>query len=153
MNTKTSTLASLSLLGALLAATATPVDAKNASCQFEATGLILAFGNLDPSNAVQKVQVVQAQNVGAGSVGDCNTVGVTMSVQIVGSSSRSMSNGAGGVIPYTLAGFPVTGITQPGNNKYVNFLSVGVAGTIAAGSYADAPAGTYSDTVTISVSP
>lgn len=138
--------------GALLLAVAAPADAKDAACRFEATGLRLAFGNLDPSNAVEVVRPVQAVNTGAGNVGDCDVVAGTLTVSVVGATARQLSNGAGGTIPYTLAGFPVT-LGQPGNKQYASFLSPALTGTIAAGAYADAPAGTYTDTVTISVSP
>lgn len=151
MNTKRAPLLLLGCLALALAGTA-PAHAKDAACGFQATGLALAFGNLDPSNAVQVVRAVQAVNAGAGNVGDCDTVGGTLTISVVGATSRQLSNGAGGTIPYTLAGFPIT-MGQPGNKVYVNFLSAALIGTIAAGAYADAPAGTYSDTVTLSVTP
>lgn len=133
-------------------ACALPAHGKDALCGFAATGLALTFGALDPSNAVQVVKVVQAANVNAGTVGDCNVTAGTLTISVIGATSRQLSGPSGGKIPYTLAGFPIT-MPQPGNNKYASFLSVGLTGTIAAGAYADAPAGTYSDTVTISVSP
>lgn len=137
---------------ALALACAAPAQAKDAACGFQATGLGLAFGNLDPSNAVQVVRPVQAVNADAGNVGDCDAAGATMTISVVGASARQLSNGAGGTIPYTLAGFPIT-MGQPGNKVYANFLSAALTGTIEAGAYADAPAGTYTDTVIISVSP
>lgn len=137
---------------ALILACAAPAHAKDLACGFQATGLGLTFGNLDPSNAVQVVRTVQAVNAGAGNVGDCDLVAGTLTISVVGATSRQLSNGAGGTIPYTLSGFPIT-MGQPGNRVYVNFLSAALTGTIAAGAYADAPAGTYTDTVTLSVTP
>lgn len=151
MNKKRAPLFVLACVGALMLAPV-PAHAKDTACGFQATGLRLAFGNLDPSNAVQVVRTVQAVNAGAGNVGDCSAVAGTLTISVVGATSRQLSNGAGGTIPYTLAGFPIT-MGQPGNRAYVNFLSAALTGTIAAGAYADAPAGTYTDTVTLSVTP
>jgi hypothetical protein len=151
MNTKRAPLLLLACVATLMLAAA-PAHSKDSTCGFRATGLGLTFGALDPSNAVQVVRVVQAVNAGAGTVGDCDTVAGTLTISIVGATSRQLSNGAGGTIPYTLAGFPIT-MGQPGNKVYANFLSAALTGTIAAGAYADAPAGAYTDTVTISVSP
>lgn len=154
MNTMSAPPLLLSLLAALLLTCAAPAYSRNASCLFKATGLGLSFGTLDPSSSGQVQKVVQVVNAGAGEAGDCNTNGATLSVQIVdGASSRELKNGAGASIPYTLFGFPVSNIPQPGNNKYASFLSGGVTGLIEAGAYENAPAGTYMDTVTISVSP
>jgi hypothetical protein len=139
-------------LAALALAGAGPVHAKDFLCGFQATGLGLSFGSLDPSNAVQVVKSVQVVNTNADKVGDCNG-GATLTISVVGSTSRTLSNGAGGSIPYTIAGFPIT-MGQPGNNRYaVFFPPPALTGTIGAGAYANAPAGTYTDTVTISVSP
>jgi hypothetical protein len=138
-------------LAALALAGAGPAHARDFTCQFQATGLALRFGNLDPSNAVQVVKAVQVVNTNADKVGDCNGA-PTLNISVVGSTSRTLTNGAGGAIPYTIAGLPIT-MAQPGNNRYAIFLSPALTGTIGAGAYADAPAGTYTDTVTISVSP
>ncbi len=135
------------LLCASVLAFPSPALSRDASCEFRGAGVRLTFGNLDPSNPVQVVRVLQ----GAGEVGDCNSKGLTLTVSIVGSSDRQLTNLAGGVIPYTLSGFPVT-IPQPGNNAYPSFLP-GLTGTIAAGAYVDAPAGSYSDNVTLRVLP
>lgn len=144
----------LPALAALLLACSAPANAKNGICGFRSSGLALNFGALDPSNAVQVVRTVQAVNAGADEVGDCRDV--TMDVSVVGASSRQLTDTvSGATIPYTLTGLPLS-IPAPGNNRYVNFLTYapgGLAGTIASGTYANAPAGTYTDTVTISVSP
>lgn len=151
MNAKSASRSSRLLLAALLLlAGIAPAHAKDFLCGFQATGLALNFGSLDPSNAVQVVKSVQAVNLNANNVGDCNG-GPTLTISIVGGTSRTLSNGTD-TIPYTIAGFPIT-MPQPGNNRYVNFLSPAMTGTISAGTYANASAGTYTDTVTISVSP
>ena len=154
MNTVSAPLLLLSLLAGLLLTCATPAYSRNASCLFKATGLALSFDILDPSIRDPVQKAVQIVNTGAGEAGDCNTNGATLSVQIVdGASSRELKNGAGASIPYALFGFPVSNIPQPGNNKYASFLAGGVFGRIEAGAYENAPAGNYTDTVTISVSP
>jgi spore coat protein U-like protein len=150
MNAKSASRSGSWLLAALLLASVAPAHAKDFTCQFQATGLALNFGNIDPSNAVQVVKAVQAVNLNASDVGDCNG-GPTLDISVVGATSRVLSNGTD-TIPYTIAGFPIT-MSQPGNNRYVNFLSPAMTGTIPAGTYANASAGTYTDTVTISVSP
>lgn len=152
MTMKTAPRLVLAAAAAAACVCASPAWAKDTLCGFQATGLALTFGPLDPSNAVQVVKVVQAANVNAGNVGDCNASGATLSVSVIGGTSRQLTGPPGGAIPYTLAGFPIS-MPEPGNNRYANFLSVGLTGTIAQGAYADAPAGTYSDTVTITVSP
>jgi spore coat protein U-like protein len=150
MNAKSASRSLHVLLAALLLAAVAPAHAKDFLCGFQATGLALNFGTIDPSNAVQVVTAVQAVNMNANNVGDCNG-GATLDISVVGATSRALSNGTD-TIPYTITGFPIT-MSQPGNNKYVNFLSPAMTGTIAAGTYANASAGTYTDTVTISVSP
>ena len=144
----------LPTLAVLLLACSAPASANNGSCEFRSTGLALNFGALDPSNAVQVVRAVQPVNAGANEAGNCRNL--TMDLSVVGASSRQLTETAtGATIPYTLAGLPLS-IPAPGNNQYVNFLTYapgGLAGIISSGTYADAPAGTYTDTVTISVSP
>jgi len=142
------------LLGAvLLLAAGRPAFGRDLVCEFQATGLALAFGNLDPSNAVQVTKAVTAVNTNADRVGDCNALGATLTVQVIGASSRQLTNLATGAsIPYSIGGYPVT-LAQPGNNRYALFLNAAMVGVIPAGSYADAPAGLYQDTVTISVTP
>lgn len=147
MNTKLAPRAFAALCCALLLACPAPALSRDASCEFRGAGVTLTFGNLDPSNPVQVVRMLQ----GAGEVGDCNSKGLNLTVSIVGPSARQLTNGSGGVIPYTLSGFPVT-MPQPGNNAYPSFLA-GLTGTIASGVYVDAPAGAYSDNVTIRVDP
>ena len=142
----------LPALAALLLASGAPAHGKDSACAFQAIGLALAFGTLDPSNAIEVVKPVRAVNAGAGNVGDCSIAAGTMTVSVIGSTSRQLTNGAGGAIPYELRGFPVV-LPQPGNKAYSSFLAVDLTGRIAAGAYADAPAGTYWDTVTISVTP
>lgn len=150
MNAKSASRSCSWLLCALLLASVAPASARDFLCGFQATGLALNFGTIDPSNAVQVVKAVQAVNLSANNVGDCNG-GPTLDISVVGATSRVLSNGTD-TIPYTIAGFPIM-MSQPGNNKYANFLSPAMTGTIPAGTYANASAGTYTDTVTISVSP
>lgn len=135
------------LCAASVLAWPSPALSRDEICEFQGAGVTVTFGNLDPSNPVQVVRSLQ----GAGNAGGCNSKVLNLTVSVVGPSARQLTNAAGGVIPYTLSGFPVV-MPQPGNNAYPSFLP-GLTATIASGVYADAPAGTYSDTVTIRVDP
>ncbi len=76
-----------------------------------------------------------------------------MVVDVVGGTSRTLSNGTGGTIAYTLSGFPLS-LARPGNNQYTNFIAAGApSGTITYAAVANARAGSYTDTVQISVTP
>jgi spore coat protein U-like protein len=65
------------------------------------------------------------------------------------SGSRRMRSATGNFIPYSFSALP-TAITGPGNGNYVVFTFNGV---VLGTDYANAPAGSYSDTVIISVTP
>ncbi|MDB5745025.1 MAG: hypothetical protein JWR68_3340 [Polaromonas sp.] len=135
-----------------------PAWSKDSSCQFRAKGLSLSFGELDPSsNAAVNVPVV-ASTPFASMAGDCN-IGSTMAIGIVGSSSRQLVKGPD-TINYTITGFPIT-LPQPGNappgnpgNGYTTWFTANqLQGSIQWSAYANAPAGNYSDSVTILITP
>lgn len=122
------------------------------SCAFQAKGLSMSFGSLDPSSGTNITRSVSAATLNANRVGDCSA-GQTMQVsggngQFFGGGSRRLSNGSD-FIRYSLS-LPVTGIPGPGNGAYVAFT---FNGTVLGTDYANASAGTYSDTVVITVSP
>lgn len=136
-----------------LLAMAAPVMAKDLTCSFRAKGLTMSFGALDPSSGLNASAVVSPATLTADSAGDCDKA-VTMTIDADGGSNYSGSRrlrGASGsdFIPYTLVGLPIS-VAGPGNAKYTQFTFSGV---ILWTSYADAPAGNYSDTVMISVTP
>lgn len=141
-------LLSLALLG-----TASPVVAKDLACSFRAKGLSMSFGALDPSSGLNAGAVVSPATLSADSAGDCDKA-VTMTIDADGGShysgSRRLRSASGSdFIPYTLVGIPIS-VAGPGNARYTQFTFSGV---ILWSSYADAPAGNYSDTVMISVIP
>jgi spore coat protein U-like protein len=63
--------------------------------------------------------------------------------------TRNLKSAAGDLIPYSLAGLPQSR-SGPGNDNYVPFT---FNGSILWSAYANASAGSYSDTVIISVTP
>lgn len=138
-----------------LAALAFPTWARNNSCLFQAAGgLSLSFGALDPSNAVAVTVSAAAVSLNSNHVGDCRPTIQTMTISgdnglNFGGGSRRLRSASGSFIPYSLTALPITR-SRPGNNNYVMFTFNGV---IAAAAYQNAPAGTYTDTITISVNP
>jgi spore coat protein U-like protein len=116
---------------------------------FQSRGLNLSFGTLNPGSGVDVLVPVS----GVSTAGDC-APGQPMKID--GDDGRNFINGTrnlksatGVLIPYSLAGLPQSS-TGPGNNNYVSFT---FNGSILWSAYADASAGSYSDTVIISVTP
>jgi spore coat protein U-like protein len=129
-----------------------PAWSNGNSCGFQAKGLSMSFGSLDPSSGANITRSVNAATLNANRVGDCSA-GQTMQVsggngQYFGGGSRRMSNGSD-FIRYSLS-LPLSGLPGPGNGTYVAFT---FNGTVLGTDYANASAGTYSDTVVITVSP
>jgi len=127
-----------------------------AFCVFRGSGLSLNFGTLDPSSNLAVTMPVVASATFANMAGDCNPINQTMTISIQGgATSRQLTNGTD-TIAYNLSGavtFPVT-LARPGNNNWATWFTAGqITGTIQWTAYADAPAGTYQDTVTIVVNP
>lgn len=141
------------LIAAALLGLAPSAFAAGANCLFQAKGLSMSFGNLDPSNAVTVTVPVAAATLNANRVGDCPS-SRTMVVDADGGQnflgSRRMRRGAtGDYIPYSLIGLPWSQ-SGPGNNSYVTFT---FSGTVAGTAYEGASAGNYTDTVIITVTP
>lgn len=128
--------------------------AAGTNCLFQAKGLAMSFGILDPSNAVTVMVPVAAATLNANKVGDCpssRTMVITADdgQNFVG--SRRMRKGAtSDYIPYSLSPVSPNNEPGPGNNNYVTFT---FSGTVAGTAYEGASAGSYSDTVIITVSP
>lgn len=141
------------LIAAALLMLAPSALAAGANCLFQAKGLAMSFGTLDPSNAVTVSVPVAAATLNANRVGDCPSsrtmvVDADSGLNFLG--SRRMRKGATtDYIPYSLTGLPWSE-SGPGNNNYVNFT---FSGTVAGTAYEGASAGSYSDTVIITVSP
>lgn len=139
-------------------AVAGPALGKDKLCQFQARGLGMSFGTLNPASGANATAIVSAATMNANSAGDCDK-NVTMTIDGDAgqsfSGSRRLRNASGtAFIPYTLVGLPIQtsgpGNSGPGNGGYVTFT---FSGLILWSSYADASAGSYSDTVMISVTP
>jgi spore coat protein U-like protein len=119
------------------------------ACQLGGTGAI-AFGDLDQVTGAAKADVA--------------ATGYTLWCTKDYSASISINNGgneSGGtrnlknttnadLIPYTLAW--TTPVKGDGKSTDIATSKVGLKGTIAAGAYADVSAGSYDDTVTITIS-
>ena len=136
---------------ALLAVSASAWSSGN-SCGFQAKGLSMSFGSLDPASGANVTRSVSAATLNANRAGDCSP-GQTMQIsggngQNFGGGSRRLSNGSH-FIRYSLA-LPTAGQAGPGNGNYIAFT---FNGTVLGTDYENASAGTYSDTVVITVSP
>jgi hypothetical protein len=127
-------------------------------CQFRAKGLSLAFGTLDPSSNLSVTKPVVASTTFADMAGDCQGGNMTIAIQ-GGATSRQLVKGAD-TIDYTISGLPIT-LARPGNAPggnpaagYTTWFAAGqIQATIAWSAYADKPAGLYTDTITVVVTP
>jgi hypothetical protein len=124
-----------------------PVFAKNRACKFQVTSdLKLNFGVIDPSSVAPVSAPVVAVTVGSDQAGDCKKL--TMTVAARTGTVLQLTNGTGGVIPYSLTTFTTA---APGNNKYSQVV---LQGTITPANFQNAPAGLYSQSnVVLDVSP
>lgn len=143
-----SPMASIALMSVAL-----PAHGGDKVCGFQAAGLSMSFGTLNPSSGVDVTTAVSASSLNADKAGDCIS-SVTMKIDgdngLNFSGSRRLKNAAGtDFIPYSLSGLPQSS-PGPGNNKYQTFTFNGI---ILGSAYANASAGSYSDTVIISVTP
>ena len=136
----------------VLAGAAFPAFSKDTLCGFQARGLSMSFPPLDPSSNLTVTVPVSASTFNANTAGDCQAVTMTISGDngLNFSGSRRLKNAAGThFIPYNLLGIPRSS-PAPGNNAYPVFTFSGI---VAGSAYANASAGSYSDTVVISVTP
>jgi spore coat protein U-like protein len=139
----TSTLAAIALLGL-----AAPAYGNGSNCIF-GTIQPLAFGSLDPSLAANQLRTATFQ------FGDCQGGAITPFTATVDSISspgapRMYLNGVVGpdFISYSLGGVTFDSTATPGNNNY----RVGsFTGTVLATNYVNARAGTYTDTIRVTV--
>lgn len=143
------------MLAATWALSGAQAHAADNSCAFQSNGgLSLSFGTLNPANAVTVVVPIAAVSLNSDKAGDCNPAHQTMTISAdnglnFGGGSRRMRSASGDFIPYTLTAVPFD-VSRPGNNRYATFTFNGqVVGT----AYENAPAGSYTDRVTISVTP
>lgn len=125
-------------------------QANNGTCLFAARGtMTLGFGTIDPSSTTNAVATLTPGAVAQ--IGDCK--GVTMTVT---ADNGSNYNGSRQLADAARANFIAYSLTLPapqpgpGNNRYVPLV---ITGTITPASFQNAPAGAYSDSVVITVSP
>lgn len=140
---------------------APPAWGADGSCGFRAKGLGLDFGTLNPSVNAEVRAPLAILTTFANQAGDCKTGNMTISV--TGGNSRQMTGGGvdgTGTISYTIVGLPVT-LPKPGNAPngnpaagYTNYFTAGaIEGVIQWSAFADAPAGSYTDSFTVVVNP
>lgn len=104
------------------------------------TGGSIAFGNLDPINDTG------TKSVGSTGVTIACTSGDTYTISDNKAGSYSMSDGSGHSIPYSLS-YPSVPTADGNANAYT------ITGSVAQTDYANSPAGSYSDTVVLTVTP
>lgn len=129
---------------------ASPAFANGNVCLFQAKGLALNFGPLNPSSGATVTIPVAAATLNANKVGDCSpgqTIVFSADNGSHFSGSRRMTNGTD-FIPYSIA-LPAN-TSGPGNGSYVTFT---FTGTVVGTGYQNASAGSYSDRVTLTVTP
>lgn len=138
---------------ALLIAFGSPAYAAS-SCSFGAHGLSMAFGNLNPSVAGNVTVNATPATLNANTWGNCGNASQTMVMSATtGLHSGScpgggtcMANGAD-LIPYSLT---LAANAKASANGYIAFT---VTGTVLGSAYVNAPAGSYSDSVLLTVNP
>ena len=149
-----STLASLALLATLIA---TPTAwARGNNCVFRSSIQIqLSFGTLDPSRGFAAQQRATAARTEDLDVGDC-APGQRMTLRVEGgqhdAAGRLRMQHAlrpNSYLPYAVRLTP-TVQRAPGNGRYI---SLQLTGTVEPADLADAPAGPYSDVLSLSVTP
>ena len=137
---------------------ALPAWAADTTCGFRAKGLGMNFGALDPSINSSVTKPVVAATTFANMAGDCTGAApMTISIQ-GGATSRQLTKG-GDTIAYTISGLPIS-LARPGNappgkpnTGWSTWLTGAITATVQWSAYANAPAGNYTDAVTIEVNP
>lgn len=121
-------------------------------CTMTGGALEINFGMLDPSQARTVVSNATAVTLNADRAGDCQGVNFIISADdgLNFQGTRRLSNAAGAFIPYTLEGVPTTPLMGPGNGVFIRFS---VAARVLAQDYINAPAGSYRDSVLLTISP
>jgi spore coat protein U-like protein len=123
-----------------------PYPAYSATCSFQSRGgLALSFGALNPSVASNVTAVAAAISLHSNEWGKCANTVMTMTADNGLNGNRRLSNGTA-FIPYSLS-LPAN---ANGGNGFEIFV---LSGTVLGTDYIDAPAGSYSDTVQITVTP
>jgi spore coat protein U-like protein len=118
------------------------------TCAFQSRGgLALAFGALNPAVGANVTVTATAMSLSADTWGNCPNTTMSMTADSGLNGSRRMTNGTA-FIQYSLA-LPANA-NGPAGNAFVPFI---LTGTVLGTDYINAPAGSYSDTVQITVTP
>jgi spore coat protein U-like protein len=133
------------------AVAARAVVISKSSCRFSSSnGLVIAFGTIDPSSSVDALASVNLVLICNGSANTASyAIASDNGVNATGPGGlrlRHVTNPAA-VLPYSLSA-PPGGTVQKGVAT-----TVAINGTITPANYANAPAGAYADTVTLTISP
>jgi len=110
------------------------------TCKFTTTSANLAFGSLDPA--------VGGNASASATLSFWCTKGATVTVSDNKSGTYNLSNGTEN-IPYSVTYTPAS-TTGAGKSSPINLT---VAGTIQEADWVNASAGTYTDTITVSINP
>jgi hypothetical protein len=121
-------------------------------CAFQANGMSLSFGILNPSVATNMTATATASTLNADRWGSCSNTTMSMTADngqnfAPCGGSRCMRNGVA-FIRYSLT-LPNSISTGPGNTFFVFTLT----GQVMGSAYIDAPAGNYTDRVVLTVNP
>lgn len=141
------------LMAAALLGASAPAFGRGNVCFFQARGLSMSFGTLNPASAVNVTVPMAAATLNADQVGDCAPgQGIVISGDngLNFNGSRRMKHAARPeYIAYSLS-LPTPTLGGPGNSTYMTYT---FNGTVLGSAYADAWEGTYSDTVILTVTP
>jgi spore coat protein U-like protein len=143
--TITATAAIIAMAGSAMAATANLAVSASISNACSVTGGTLSFGALDTLTAPLMTATSAGVTITC-TKGDVYTVATNYGVNFLGSQAYIKNGSNTDTIPYSVSIPAVaagTGAAQP----------LTITGTIAAGSYTTASAGTYTDTMVITVTP
>jgi spore coat protein U-like protein len=139
----------LGLAGMAMAGDQTTVDVSAnvvGTCKFN-TGGTMDFGGLDPASG-GNVNAVVSQPEFWCTKGALYTIDDDKGLHELGNVYRMKHDDVDEYIPYTFTYTAAGTGTGPGSP-----ISMDIAGQISGGDYADASAGNYSDTVTLTVTP
>jgi len=117
------------------------------NCKFVTNTGTLAFGALDPSNAVLVNGTVSNPQFWC-TKGTSYTIGDDNGLNEAGTTFQMKHATLADVIPYTFT-YTKTGT----GNGPTNTITMNIVGTVAAGTYVNASEGSYADTVTLTLNP
>ena len=135
------------IVAAMLLSVAAPAYGAGANCKFKAAGTWTLNFTLNPSVPLNVTANASTGTIDADKWGDCNVASMYMTASAASGASPRMTNGSA-FIPYSLM-LPAS-VSNPGNGVFYTFT---LSGTVLWTDFANVPAGSYSDTVQITVNP